>query len=296
MTRRKFIGSIAASGMLAVADTRARVEDARSSVRRVNVGFAGFTFHRLKPEEVVAYVKRLGALGLCIKDSFMGPTATATEIAERKRMLADAGIVAYGVGPVYIGDADEMKRRFDYAASLGVPTLVGVPFSLKSVPGQSGKRQHGSRALCELASQLADQYKIDFAIHNHGEDPKSGVPTLFPTPRATFAMIRDLSPRMGLCLDVAYAFADGFDVAAEIRMYMPRIYDVHLRNISDPKNGSSGIAGSMGVIDYLPIMRALRETGYARWCGIELANALDKEGASEWLADSVGYFKALAGA
>ena len=79
-------------------------------------------------------------------------------------------------------------------------------------------------------------------------------------------------------------------------MYMPRIYDVHLRNISDPKNGSSGIAGSMGVIDYLPIMRALCETGYARWCGIELANALDKEGASEWLADSVGYFKALAGA
>lgn len=294
MTRRGFVGAVAAGGLAVAAGGRVQGGEARPAVKKVNVGFAGYTFYAFKPAEVVDRVKRSGARGLCIKDSFVGPKATAAEIAERKRMLADAGIVAYGAGPIYMGDADEVKRRFDYAAALGVPTLVGVPF----MPGADGStkwgQQRASRALCELASKLADEYKIDFAIHNHGKDPKYGVPTLYPTPEATFALIKDLSARIGLCMDIAYTFSDGFDPAAEIRKYMPRIYDVHLRNISDPKNGSSGIAGSMGVIDYGPIMQALRETGYARWCGIELANAFGKGGDPDWLADSVGYFKALA--
>lgn len=297
MNRRTFM--MAGAGFLAAA-AMGKDESAaapRSSVKQsAKVGFAGYTFYKFSPQEVVARVKRTGALGLCIKDSFIGPKATADERSERLRMLSDAGIAAYGAGPIYIGNADEMKRRFDYAAALGVPTLVGVPFR----PGEDGSvawgRQRSSRALCELASRLADEYKIDFAIHNHGKDPKYGVPTLFPTPASAFEMVRDLSPRMGLCMDVAYTFSDGFDVAAEIRAYASRLYDVHLRNISDPRNGSSGTAGSRGVIDYLPVFRALSDIGYARWCGIELANAYGKDGDPDWIPDSVGYFKALAAA
>ena len=296
--RRSFLGT--AMGALALAAAGGCATSGSSvagGTRRAPcVGFAGYTFNKFKPEEVVDRVKRSGALGLCIKDSFVGPKATAAELADRKRMLADAGIVAYGAGPAYIGDADEMKRRFDYAAALGVPTLVGVPFR----PGADGSvkwgRQRSSRELCELASRLADEYKIDFAIHNHGSDPKTGVPTLYPTPESTYAMIRDLGPRMGLCMDIAYTFADGFDPAAEIRKYADRLFDVHLRNISDPKNGSSGTAGSRGVIDYLPVMRALADIGYSRWCGIELVIAFAKGGDPDWLADSVGYFKAMAAA
>lgn len=296
--RRSFLGTamgalaLAAAGGCATAGSSA----AGGTRRAPRVGFAGYTFNKFKPEEVVDRVKRSGALGLCIKDSFVGPKATAAELADRKRMLADAGIVAYGAGPAYIGDADEMKRRFDYAAALGVPTLVGVPFK----PGADGSvkwgHQRSSRELCELASRLADEYRIDFAIHNHGSDPKTGVPTLYPTPESTYAMIRDLGPRMGLCMDIAYTFADGFDPAAEIRKYADRLFDVHLRNISDPKNGSSGTAGSRGVIDYLPVMRALADIGYSRWCGIELVIAFAKGGDPDWLADSVGYFMAMAAA
>ena len=296
--RRSFLGT--AMGALALAAAGGCATSGSSAAggtrRAPRVGFAGYTFNKFKPEEVVDRVKRSGALGLCIKDSFVGPKATAAELADRKRMLADAGIVAYGAGPAYIGDADEMKRRFDYAAALGVPTLVGVPFR----PGADGSVKWGqrrsSRELCELASRLADEYKIDFAIHNHGSDPKTGVPTLYPTPESTYAMIRDLGPRMGLCMDIAYTFADGFDPAAEIRKYADRLFDVHLRNISDPKNGSSGTAGSRGVIDYLPVMRALADLGYSRWCGIELVIAFAKGGDPDWLADSVGYFKAMAAA
>ena len=294
MDRLTFLKSLAACGAFAALGGCATGVGARPAEKRVNVGFAGYTFKKFKPVEVVERVRRSGALGLCVKDSFVGPNASDAELAERRRMLADAGIVAYGAGPIYMSSADEMKRRFNYAAALGVPTLVGVPFR----PGENGNdkwgHQRSSRELCELASRLADEYKIDFAIHNHGKDPKYGVPTLYPTPEATFAMIADLSPRMGLCMDIAYTYSDGFDPAEEIRKYGARLYDVHLRNISDPKNGSSGIAGSRGVIDYAPIFGALREIGYARWCGIELANAFGKDGDPDWLADSVGYFKALA--
>ena len=100
----------------------------------------------------------------------------------------------------------------------------------------------------------------------------------------------------GLSCGAVAAIGTGCESAA----YGDRVFDCHLRNVSDPKNGSSGAPAHAGKIDYLPVFRALKAIGYSRWCGLELANAFLEPsemnpGANPyWIPQSLGYFRALA--
>ena len=174
---------------------------------------------------------------------------------------------------------------FDYAAALGVPLIVGVPGV------GTGKESRSDRAMCEVCSALADEYKMKYAIHNHGRNPKTGNPKLYPAVPDTYALIHDLSPRMGFCFDWAYTYADGLDCREIARKYASRIFDGHVRCISDMGNGSSGINPVGRVFDYDGIFDALREIGYDGCLGLELANAFPAN--PQWIDESREYFTNL---
>jgi sugar phosphate isomerase/epimerase len=247
---------------------------------------AGYTYNKFKLDQTLDDLEKYDVHYLCVKNFHLPFNATAAQIAEFKRKCADHGVTPYGTGPISIDNADDMKRRFDYTAAIGASILVGVP----GEKGADGKMQ-SSRKMCEVASALSREYGIRFAIHNHGAKPKTGNPRLYPTVPATYELIKDLDPNMGFCMDVAYTFADGFDPAEIVRKYGARIFDGHLRNISDPGNGSSGITAHRGVIDYLPFFRALAEIGYDGCFGLELANSFPNN--PQWIPESLGYFRGL---
>jgi sugar phosphate isomerase/epimerase len=258
----------------------------RGAKPRYHVAMAGYTYNKFKLDQTLADLEKYDVHYLCVKNFHLPFNATAAQIAEFKRKCADHGVTPYGTGPISIDNADDMKRRFDYTAAIGASILVGVP----GEKGADGKMQ-SSRKMCEIASTLSHEYGIRFAIHNHGANPKTGNPRLYPTVPATYELIKDLDPNMGFCMDVAYTFADGFDPAEIVRKYGARIFDGHLRNISDPGNGSSGITAHRGVIDYLPFFRALAEIGYDGCFGLELANSFPNN--PQWIPESLGYFRGL---
>ena len=294
MTRRSFLAvgslALAASCRAAFAPVGARVPRARGTVR-FRLGMAGYTYHKFSLDETLEALERFGVHDLCVKDFHLPLTATAAEIAAFRQKCADRGVTPYGVGPIYMSTEDEAKRAFDYAAALGVPVVVGVPWKPAPGGGTSWKKRCQSPELCAKVSELCARYDLKFAIHNHGRNPATGVPTLFGAPVDVWEVVKDMDRRMGLCMDVAYTFADGFDPAAEIRKYAARLFDCHFRNISDPTNGSAGTNSSDGAIDYLGVVKALAEVGYAGACGIELANAFPKN--PEWIPASIGYFRGL---
>ena len=255
------------------------------------LGMAGYTYHKFKLDETLAALKRFDVHDLCVKDFHLPLTSTPAEVEAFRKKCADHGVTPYGVGPINMQTEDEAKRAFDYAATLGVPVVVGVPWKPAPDGGTSWKKRCQSPELCAKISDMCARYDLKFAIHNHGRNPATGVPTLFGAPVDTWEVVKDLDRRMGLCMDIAYTFADGFDPAAEIRAYASRLFDCHFRNISDPTNGSSGTNSSDGAIDYLSVVKALAEVGYTGACGIELANAFPKN--PEWIPASIGYFRGL---
>lgn len=249
---------------------------------------AGYTLNSFKTEAALEFCERHGFRYLCVKDFHLSLDSTPAQMTSFRRKCADHGVTPYGVGPIAMFRADEARKYFDYAAALGVDLVVGVP-GVRTGPG--GKTAKSDRRMCEVCSELADAYKIRFAIHNHGRNPKTGNPQLYPAVPETYEIIRDLSPRMGLCVDWAYTYADGLNCLDIARTYRERIFDGHVRCISDMKNGSSGINPEGRVFDYDGIFAALHEIGYAGCLGLELANAFPAN--PEWIDESRVYFERL---
>ena len=285
MNRREFLKAGGAGALAACALGCRSFCGTRPKFR---LAMAGHTLNSFKTDEALAFCARHGFRYLCVKNHHLPFEATASEIAAFRRKCADHGVTPYGVGPIYMTEKSEFRRYFDYAAALGVDLIVGVPGVQK---GSDWKDIHGDRSSCERCSQLADEYKVRFAIHNHGRNPKTGNPNLYPAVPETVEMIRDLSPRMGLCVDWAYTYADGLDCADVAHRHAARIFDGHVRCISDKTSGSSGVNPAGRAFDYDGIFDALRDVGYDGCLGLELANAFPKN--PQWVDESRDYFEGL---
>ena len=262
---------------------------------KFHLAMAGYTYNKFSIDHTLKELEKFDVHYLCVKNFHLPFDATAAQIAEFKRKCADHGVTPYGAGPISMTTPDEAKKFFDYTAALGCGVLVGVPGEKKSVNGKV--KAVSSRKMCEVCSDLAAQYNIKFAIHNHGANPKTGNPDLYATVVSTYEYIKDLDPRMGFCMDIAYTHADGLDVAEVVRTYHKRIFDGHIRNINPGDNGSAGVSAPNGVIAYRPIFEALRDVGYEGCLGLELANAFGKyqgiQGDPLWIPESLGYFRAM---
>ena len=283
MTRLEFMKRIAAGAALPALGGCASFCGCRKT--RFKLAMAGYTLNKFSTDDALAFCEAHGFKYLCVKNKHLPFDATPAQIAEFRRKCADHGVTPYGVGPIYMHSAEEAKRMFDYAAALGVPLVVGVPGV------GTGKESRSDRAMCEVCSALADEYKIKYAIHNHGRNPKTGNPKLYPAVPDTYALIHDLSPRIGFCVDWAYTYADGLDCREIAFKYASRIFDGHVRCISDMGNGSSGINPVGRVFDYDGIFDALREIGYDGCLGLELANAFPAN--PQWIDESREYFTSL---
>lgn len=299
MNRREFLvsgGALACAGCMTAKGTASAAAGGRPKFK---LGVAGWTYHTLKPDEALADMEKNDIHYLCVKDFFLPFGATDAQVKEFKAKLADRGIEPYGVGPHYLKTADELKSGFELCAKLGVRTYIGVPWRNAADGTDTWNLLRSNLDLVALASKLADEYGIEFAIHNHGTNPKyAGCPYMYPTAESIMRDVAGLSPRVGLCLDLAYTYADGFDGAELIRKYHDRLFDVHLRNTSQADNGSSGAIAYRGTIDYRRIFRALADVGYDRFCGLELTGAFEKRADypnanPNWVPLSMGYFHGL---
>jgi sugar phosphate isomerase/epimerase len=86
------------------------------------------------------------------------------------------------------------------------------------------------------------------------------------------------SPAVGLTLDVGHAVLEGFDPAAAILAAGPRLKHVHLH--SNMGKADDHLRLDRGVVDFGPVVQALRQIGFAGHASIEIyAPAGEKEAA-----------------
>ena len=285
MNRREFaMGMLCGAGALAFDGCRGLCGQPSG----IKLAMAGYTLYDFDADGALALCRKFGVHYLCVKDKHLPFDSTPAQIAAFRRKCEDNGVTPYGVGPITMEGKDGLRKYFDYAAALGVGLVVGVPAK------KTGPRWidfHSDRKVCEAVSDLVKEYGVKYAIHNHGRNPKTGNPNLYPAVPETYEMIRDLDPRVGLCVDWAYTYADGLDCAEIARTYRDRIFDGHVRCISDGTNGSSGVNPAQRAFDYDGVFAALKEIGYDGCLGLELKNAFPKN--PQWITESYDYFRGL---
>ncbi len=277
------VGFGAAVGSPALFSSQAGAQQpaAKKADSTFRLGMAGYTFNKFKLDQTLEMLKQVDVHYLCIKDFHLALDSTDEQIAAFHEKCKSCGVTGYGVGPIYMGSEEEVNKAFAYAKRVGVKTLVGVPYT------QVEKQRVASPKLLKLVDKKVKEYDIKYAIHNHGPD----MPELFPSAESVMELIKDLDPRIGLCLDIGHQIRDGKDPIKSFRQFADRVHDIHIKNVNAANKSGRGVEMPRGIIDMPAFVRALRELRYPGVCSLEYEK--DSSAPIIGVAESIGYFRGL---
>lgn len=287
-TRRSFfqqagVGLAAAAGVPALfagatqARAAAPVGGAKDAFR---LGIAGYSFHKFKIDPALEMVKKVDVRFLCIKDFHLALTSADAEIAAFHEKLKSFDVTGYAVGPIYMGTEKAVDEAFEYAKRVGVKLIVGVPYK------EVDKKKVESAELIRYVEGKVKAYDMKYAIHNHGPD---NLP--YANAEAIMGYIKDLDPRIGMCLDIGHELRTGVCPIASMEKYAARVHDIHLKNVNAADKSGKGVEMPRGLIDIPAFVRVLRKVGYAGMCSLEYEK--DTESPLAGIAESIGYFRGV---
>jgi inosose dehydratase len=239
----------------------------------LKIGVATYTVRELPIEEAIKVVQRVGLKYVSIKNvkNHIDLSHTTEERKQRAQVFRDAGLVPLSVGNVGMkNDEADIRRAFEYARDIGVPTMVCAP-PKDAVP---------------LLDKFVKEFDIKLAIHNHGPEDKQ-----FPSPYDVMKAVENYDKRIGLCIDVGHTARAGVDPAESILKCRERLYDVHLKDISALGNRNTPIESGRGILNSKSILAALVKIKFQGLVGFEYEK--DSKDPAPGLAESVGYIKGV---
>ena len=231
---------------------------ARTSVRRrddhmpLKLGVASYSLRELTRDEAIDAVQVLDTPYINIK-SFHLPYELVDEpeaMEEALQEFKDAGLTIIGGGNNNIReDTDEHVRMFfEYAKMAGMPLLVIAP----------------TPEVLPRIEKFVKEYDIAVAIHNHGPEDE-----YFPAPSDAVKLIKDMDPRVGLCVDVGHTARTGNDVVQEIADAGDRVLDLHMKDLNNLSVKESQCIVGKGAMPVAAIFRQLQQMGYDGYVNLE---------------------------
>jgi inosose dehydratase len=234
------------------------------------IGMAGFTFVRFDLDKTLETLGKTDVHYLCIKDFHLPLDSDEQQISEFHAKLKAKGITGYAVGPLYMKTEEEADRAFDYAKRVGVKLIVGVP----------------TYELLPYVDKKVKEYDFHYAIHLHGPDIE-----LFPDADDVWESVKDLDPRIGMCLDIGHDTRNGKDPVADLKKYHSRVFDIHVKDVTGNTKLGYSVEIGRGIIDFPAFVNMLREVNYTGVCSLEHEKNMDNPFMG--IAESIGYFRGV---
>jgi sugar phosphate isomerase/epimerase len=207
----------------------------------------------------------------------LDPAAPVAENQRKKALLAGKGIVAYTMGVMGTSmDAAANRKLFDLARLMGMKFIVVEPKNMAEWDGLEA---------------LVKEYDIRLAIHNHGHG------STYADPATVQKILAARDPRIGVCLDIGWITAAGFDAAKVFEDYHGRVFDMHLKDkkheVADGKTTWVDTEEGRGEANFAGLFAAIKKSG---WSGVMAIETDSKEfaqdpsalvdGAAKFFADS----------
>lgn len=238
-----------------------------------NLGVAGYTFHKFDLDKTLETLRSADVHYLCIKDFNLPFNSTDEEIKAFHEKLSEYGVTGYGVGPIYMRSKEEVDNAFEYAKRVGVRVIVGVP----------------NYELLSYVNEKVKEYDMQYAIHLHGPDIE-----LFPDADDVWENVKDLDRRMGMCLDIGHDRRNGKDPVADLEKYHSRVFDIHLKDVTDATKLGYSVEVGRGILDIPGFVRMLRKVKYTGVVSLEHERNMDNPFMG--IAESIGYFRGVVAA
>ena len=234
------------------------------------VGMAGYTFREFDVEKTIEMMKKIGVTNLSLKDFHMPLNSSREQIDAVIGKFKSAGINIYTVGVIYMRTRESVDQAFEYAKMAGVNMIVGAP----------------NYELLPHVVEKIKEYDFTLAIHNHGPDNP-----LYPNATDIWDHVKDLDPRIGICIDIGHTTRDGQDPSVDIARYKSRIYDIHIKDVDKAAKEGKTVEMGRGIIDIPKVIATLRKINYFGKCSLEFEK--DMKDPLAGIAESIGYFKGV---
>lgn len=274
-SRRNFIQQTAAAlgsaAILPLLGNQAMAAGNQSSENApLQLGMAGYTFAKYDLEKSIAIMQKVNVKNLSVKDFHLPLNSTPEKIQEVLAKFKEGGINPYAVGVIYMKTKEAVDQTFEYAKNVGVSLIVGVP----------------NPELLDYTEEKVKASNIRIAIHNHGPEDK-----LYPSPKNVYDLIKDRDPRVGLCIDIGHSTRAGQDPAKAVLEYKDRVFDLHIKDVSEAVKDAKVMEVGRGVINFPALVKALNKIKFKGYCSFEYEK--DMSDSLAGIAESVGYFRGV---
>jgi len=253
--RRDFIRSGAmAAAALAASDKFSAAGATRPPAEEglpIRRGVASYTFRNFSRAQMIGFLKQLNVLALNAKDV---KDHLPMDAQEEQIALADyaaAGIKLHAAGTIYFPkdeDAD-IRSKFEYCKRAGISVIVAGDPAPETLP---------------RIEKFVKEYDIRIAIHNHGPEDK-----LWHSPLDVLKAVRGMDPRMGCCIDVGHTVRAGTDVVQAIHEVGARLFNVHMKDLTNFQSKESQVAVGEGLMPVKRIFEALGAIKYKGFVDLE---------------------------
>ncbi len=241
------------------------------------LGLQSWTCRNMTFEQVMVFATKHGITQLELIAAHLNPGAPREETLRKKAQLAERGLTAYSFGvAATTTDKEKNRQLFEFARLMGMKMIIIEPKDPAAWDG---------------LEELVKEYDIKLAIHNHGAG------TVYGDPATVRKILATRDARIGVCLDVGWVTAAGFDAAEVFRGYGDRVYDMHFKDkrvekTADGKSVPIDTGIGEGQANYAGLFAAIKETDWSGVMAIETDSKAFAEDPNRLVAGAKKFFAA----
>jgi sugar phosphate isomerase/epimerase len=265
---KKFL-TLLALGLLSLASLRAA---------GVQLGLQTWTANKMTFDQVVDFAVAHHITQVQFIDSQFDPKGTKEETLRKKAILDAKGLSCYtfGVSKTSL-KPEENRKLFEFAKLVGAKLIVVEP---------------KDQAEWDGLEALVKEYDIKLAIHNHGKGSTYG------NTDTVKAVLAKRDHRIGVCLDVGWATAAGYDAAQLFRDYGNRVYDIHFKDKkiekgADGKDVVLDVALGTGAANYAGLFAEIKKSNWSGVMAIETDNRAFQADPNQLVTEGQKFFDAM---
>jgi len=254
-SRRSFIqsGAVIAAACAAPSASRsfAQTRPAEDKAPSIQLGLASYTFRNFTRSQLIGFMKQLNVATLNVKDVKDHLPTDPQQEAKALEEYVSAGIKLHAAGAIYFAEDDDaaIRGKFEYCKRAGIGVIVAGDPTPQSLP---------------RIEKFVKDYDVRIAIHNHGPEDK-----LFPSPLDVLKVVRNFDSRIGCCIDLGHAARAGTDLVQAIRETGPRLFNIHMKDLTSFQSKESQVAVGDGIMPVREIFEALHAIQYKEFVDLE---------------------------
>jgi sugar phosphate isomerase/epimerase len=224
----------------------------------LKLGMQTWTLRNLNFEQSVEFCAKHNIKYLQLIPNHLNVNASREEWQKKKDFIEKHGLVAYTFGVAGTSNNhEENKKLFEFAKFFGMKVIVVEPQDFK---------------ILDDLEQLAKEYDIRVAIHNHG------LTSMYGNPAVVRNLLKYRDPHIGVCMDAGWIASGRMDPVKVFKEYNGRVYDIHLKDkqveCTDKGDVSHDIFLGEGIANLARLLSTLQQQNWEGVIAIETDNDL----------------------